>query len=70
MADPTSCAAVVAHTILRNVELEVTITNTPHDAETTVLHYLLDDRRRHRAHVTTGQIVPAGARCPIWTALQ
>jgi hypothetical protein len=70
MPHPTSCAAVVADTIVRTVELGVTITNTPHDAETTVLHYMLDDRRHHRAHVTTGQIVPAGPRCPIWTVLQ
>jgi hypothetical protein len=63
MPDPTSSAAVVAHTIVRTVELAVTITNTPLAADTTVSYYLLDDRRRHR--VTTGQIVPAGPRCPI-----
>ena len=61
MPDPTSSAAVNADTILRTVELGVTITDAPLDAETTVLHHLLDDdRRRHRGHVTTGQIVPAG----------
>jgi hypothetical protein len=61
---------VKADTILRTVELGVTIIDARLDADTTVLHYLLDDRRRHRANVTTGQIVPAGPRCPIWMVLQ
>jgi transposase len=48
MPDPTSCAAVVADTILRTVELGVTITDAPLDADTTVSYYnLLDIGRRH-----------------------
>lgn len=70
MPDPISSAAVVADTIVRAVELEGTITDAPRDATTTMLPYLLDDRRRHRAHVTTGQMVPAGPRRPIRTVLQ
>lgn len=70
MPDPTSSAAVVADTILRTVEQGVTITNPPHNAETAVLHYLLDHRRRRRGRVRTGQIGHAGPGCPIWTVLQ
>jgi hypothetical protein len=70
MPDPTSSDAVNADTILRTIELRLTTTDAPLDADTTVLHHLLDDHRRHRAHVTTGEIVPAGPRCPIWIVLQ
>jgi hypothetical protein len=63
MPEPTSEAAVVTHTILRS-ELAVTISDTVLDTETTALHDLLDDGRRHCDHWTTGQIVPAGRLCP------
>jgi hypothetical protein len=71
MPHPTSCAAVVADTIVRTVELGVTITDAPLDADTTVSYYnLLDIGRRHCVRVRTGRIGRAGPRCPAWTVLQ
>ena len=49
MSDPTSsAAAVVADTIVRTVELGVTITDAAVDGDATVVFCnLLDDGRRH-----------------------
>jgi hypothetical protein len=61
MPDKTSAAAVA---------LATSITNAPLDAETTVLLHLLDSRWCLCAHVTPGQIMPAGPSTPSWTAFQ
>jgi hypothetical protein len=68
MPETTSSAAV--DTILRTVEVGASITDARLDAYTTAPHCLLDERRHHRGHMTTGPIVPAGPRCPIWTVLE